>query len=66
MLTAMSFWGFKKHREFNIEERLHPEKNKKRIEFGRLLPRRKVKPLWWTIAVFIIVLYLYFYLRHYL
>ncbi len=62
----MRFWGFKKHRTFNIEERLHPERfKKKRIEFERL-PRRKVKPLWWTIAVFLVVLYLYFYLRQYL
>ncbi len=62
----MGFWGLKRHREFNLEARLHPERaTKKRIEFERL-PRRKVKPLWWTIAVFIAVLYIYFYLKKFL
>ncbi len=59
----MPFWGLKKHKEFNLSERLHPEKGKtRRIKFERL-PRRKVRSLWWTIAVFLIVLYLFFYLK---
>ena len=59
----MSFWSLKKHKEFNLSERLHSKKEKeRRIKFERL-PRRKVRSLWWTIAVFLIVLYLYFYLK---
>ncbi|NOX89229.1 MAG: hypothetical protein GXO77_09385 [Calditrichaeota bacterium] len=62
----MQFWGFKKYREFDLESRLHPERlKKKRIEFERL-PRRRVKPLWWTLIVFAIVLYLYFLLKKFI
>ncbi|APF18914.1 hypothetical protein Calab_3270 [Caldithrix abyssi DSM 13497] len=57
----MRFWGLRKHKEFDLESRLHA-KDKKRIQFERL-PRRKVRSLWWTLIVFLIVLYLYFYLK---
>ncbi len=62
----MAFWSLKKHKEFNLQRRLHPDKKEKyNIKFERL-PRRKVRSLWWTIAVFLIVLYLYFYLKKFM
>ena len=57
----MRFWGFRKYRSFDISERLHGQKESG-IHFERL-PRRKVRPFWWTLVVFLIVLYLYFYLK---
>lgn len=50
----------KKYRTFDLQSRLHPRTGG--IHFDRL-PRKKVKPLWWSLAVFIIVLLLYYYLQ---
>jgi len=55
-------FNLRKHRTFDLQERLgHSIDNKRRIEFDRL-PRKKVKPLWWVVMVFLIVLALYYYL----
>ncbi len=53
----------KKSREFNLEERLKKESEEKpKINIERL-PRKKVRPIWWTIMVFAIILYLFFFLK---
>jgi len=38
--------------------------DKKRIKIERL-PRRKIKPLWWTACLFLLVLIFYYYLSKY-
>ena len=53
----------KKPREFNLEERLKKESQDiPKINIERL-PKKKVRPIWWTIIVFAIVLYLFFFLK---
>ena len=49
----------KKYRTFNLQARLHPASG---IHFDRL-PRKKVKPFWWSLLIFVIVLLLYLYLQ---
>ena len=53
----------KKYRTFDLESKLHKDKQK-RIEFDRL-PRKKVKPFWWSLTIFIIVVALFYYLQRF-
>jgi hypothetical protein len=53
---------YKKKKSFNLQARLDKRRDGKRnIEFDRL-PRKKVKPLWWSVLLFIIVASLFLYL----
>jgi hypothetical protein len=53
----------KKPREFNLEKRLNEDADDKpKINIERL-PRKKVRPIWWTLLLFVIVLYLFFFLK---
>jgi len=53
-----------KRRKLDLEGRLyHREADKNKIEFDRL-PRKKMKPIWWLIAMFIVVLYLLYFLKN--
>lgn len=63
------FFGQKKRRSLDIEGSLASRRQddggeKRRIKFDRL-PRRKVKPIWWLVAVFLIVIYLFFFLKEF-
>ena len=54
----------RKHRTFDLQARLAKEhgSEKPRIKFDRL-PRRKVKPMWWSFIIFVLIIIVYFYLR---
>ena len=56
-----------KNRKFDLQARLgknsYTNNSDKRIKFERL-PKKKIKPLTWTAAVFIVVLYLFYYLSN--
>ncbi|MBN1409067.1 MAG: hypothetical protein JW956_14805, partial [Calditrichaceae bacterium] len=53
----------KKPREFNLEERLKKvSEDKHKIKIERL-PRKRVRPIWWTIILLAIILYLFFFLK---
>jgi len=63
------FTSLKKHRQFDLQRRLgdyshlKPE-NEKRIKFARL-PKKRVRPIWWSIVAFAAVLYFFIYLINY-
>jgi len=62
----MSFLGLKKRRTFNISDRLHPKPvGQREIKFDRL-PKKKLRPIWRLIFIFVIVLWTFFYLRRFL
>ncbi len=54
----------RKHRTFDLQARLDKERGKKekRIQFDRL-PRKKVRPFWWSVIVFLLVIIAYIYLQ---
>lgn len=55
----------KKTREFNLEERLNREsRNKIKINIERL-PKKKLRPIWWTIGLFLVILYLFYFLKQF-
>jgi len=52
-----------KRRKLDLEGRLNrSEANENKIKFDRL-PRKKVKPFWWLLAMFLVVLYLLYFLK---
>lgn len=59
----MSLWGFKKHRQLDLEARLKERRSDERkIKFDRL-PRKGVRPLWWSLFLFVVILFLFLYLQ---
>ena len=63
------FSSIKKNRQFDLQSRLgsysylKPEGNE-RIKFARL-PKRKIKSVWWTVVIFGVLLYFFFYMSNY-
>ncbi len=63
----MKLPGTRKRRTFNFSYQLEADQNlkKRSITFDRL-PRKKVRSIWWLVAVFFIVILLYKYLHRFL
>ncbi len=63
---TMPLFEFRKKRAFDISERLHPKPaGQRRIKFERL-PRKKLKPVWWLVILFLAVLYALLFLKRYI
>jgi hypothetical protein len=61
MYSSKNSRRFYKFDPFNISH--NQEKETGRIKFDRLSKTVKTKPVWWFIAVFVLVLLLYWYLN---
>jgi len=62
----MSLFRLKKHRTFDLSDRLGSKDEKKRTIKIERLPRKKTRSIWWLIFMFAVVVYTFIFLKRFL